>query len=158
MNDATEPPAEDIEAVSRALIGAPRQLPRWQRGLFLLLAWLCLVIGFIGFVVPGMPGTVFILISAWAAMHGSPKLHDWLLAHRVFGPVIRDWRASGSVSRRTKWMASWSMALCAATLFLVPMGAIGRSIAIGCMVLVTLWLWRRPEPIAATAPIEPSSS
>ena len=127
-----------------------KPLPRWQRLLYLLLAWLCLALGFIGFVVPGMPGTVFILISAWAAMHGSPRLHDWLLAHRVFGPVIRDWRAKGTVSRKAKRMASWGMAVCAVTLLLVPMGWIARGFALGSMALVALWLWRRPEPPAAT--------
>jgi len=121
-------------------------LPRWQRLLYLILAWLCLIMGFIGFAVPGIPGAMFILISAWAAMHGSPRLHNWLLAHRVFGPVIRDWRASGAVSRKTKWLASWSMLVCAATLFLVPLSALPRVIGIGCMAAVTLWLWRRPEP------------
>lgn len=123
--------------------------PRWLRVLFLLLAWACLIMGFIGFAVPGIPGMVFILISAWAAMHGSPRLHDWLLAHRVFGPVIRDWRASGAVSRKTKRLASVSMVICAASLFLVPLGALPRVIGIFCMAAVTVWLWRRPEPAAA---------
>ena len=121
-------------------------LPRWQRLLYLILAWLCLIMGFIGFAVPGIPGAMFILISAWAAMHGSPRLHNWLLAHRVFGPVIRDWRASGAVSRKTKWLASWRMLVCAATLFLVPLRTLPRVIGIGCMAAVALWLWRRPEP------------
>ena len=134
------------EITKQSLIGEPRRLPRWQRALLLVLAWLCLIVGFIGFVIPGVPGTVFILLSAWAAMHGSPRLHDWLLAHRVFGPVIRDWRATGAVSRKAKWLASWSMLVCAATLFLVPIGTLPRVIGIGCMVAVTLWLWRRPEP------------
>ena len=125
----------------------PTALPRWQRVLLMVLAWACLVMGFIGFAVPGIPGAVFILISAWAAMHGSPRLHDWLLAHRVFGPVIRDWRASGAVSRKTKWLASGSMVICAATLFLVPLGTLLRTIGIVCMAAVTVWLWRRPEPV-----------
>lgn len=147
MNDAVRkpemPPAEPVSL-----------LPRWQRALLLVLAWVCLVIGFIGLVVPGIPGAVFIIVSAWAAMHGSPRLHTWLLAHRLFGPVIRDWRATGAVSRRAKWLASWSMALCAGSLFLVPLGTLPRAIGIGCMAAVTLWLWRRPEPPAKTA--EPS--
>lgn len=126
---------------------AAAPLPRWQRALLMVLAWVCLVIGFVGFAVPGIPGTVFILLSAWAAMHGSPRLHDWLLAHRVFGPVIRDWRASGTVSRKTKWLASWSMAVCVGTLFLVPLPPLPRAIGIVCMAGVTLWLWRRPEPM-----------
>jgi len=124
----------------------PAVLPRWQRALFLVLAWFCLVLGFIGFAVPGIPGMVFIILSAWAAMHGSPRLHDWLLAHRVFGPVIRDWRASGAVSRKTKRLASVSMFICAGSLFLVPLGALLRVIGIVCMAAVTVWLWQRPEP------------
>lgn len=127
----------------------PVILPRWQRALLLVLAWVCIVIGFIGLVVPGIPGAVFIILSAWAAMHGSPRLHDWLLAHRLFGPVIRDWRASGAVSRPAKWLASWSMTVCAASLFLVPLPVLGRAVGIACMALVTLWLWRRPEPPTA---------
>jgi len=123
---------------------APR--PAWQRLLFLLMAWLFVAIGFIGLVVPGVPGSAFIVLAAWAAMHGSPRLHHWLLAHRVFGPIIRDWRASGAVSRQTKWLASWSMVVCAASLFLVPLGVLPRALGIACMAAVTLWLWRRPEP------------
>ena len=152
MNESEKQVQGDSTASGGAPTGTPRRLPRWQRLLLLVLAWRCLVLGFIGFVVPGMPGTVFILISAWAAMHGSPRLHDWLLAHRVFGPVIRDWRANGTVSRKTKRMASWGMAVCALTLLLVPMGWIARGLALVSMALVALWLWRRPEPSAATAP------
>lgn len=141
------PPGQEPSA---AQAETPRQLPRWKRLLLLLLAWLCLALGFIGFVVPGMPGTVFILISAWAAMHGSPRLHDWLLAHRVFGPVIRDWRANGTVSRKTKRMASGGMAVCAVMLFLVPIPAFARAVGLVSMTLITFWLWRRPEPPATT--------
>ena len=137
---------QPVELASAPAASPPAPLPRWQRALFLVLAWACLVMGFIGFAVPGIPGMVFILISAWAAMHGSPRLHDWLLAHRAFGPVILDWRASGAVRRKTKWLASVSMVICAATLFLVPLGTTVRVIGIACMAGVTLWLWRRPEP------------
>jgi uncharacterized membrane protein YbaN (DUF454 family) len=133
-------------AATELLIGEPAQLPSWQRWLLMVLAWISLIVGFIGFVIPGVPGTVFILLSAWAAMHGSPRLHDWLLAHRVFGPVIRDWRANGAVSRKAKHLASLSLAICAASLFLVPMGALARAIALTCIAAVLVWLWRRPEP------------
>lgn len=125
-----------------------RPRPRWQRLLFLLLAWTSLALGLIGIVVPGLPTTVFVLIAAWAAMHGSPKLHDRLLAHPRFGPVIRDWRASGAVSRKAKWMASLSMAVCAAVIWLVPTTTLAATGASGIMALVLLWLWQRPEPAA----------
>ncbi|MES2885968.1 MAG: YbaN family protein [Pseudomonadota bacterium] len=125
---------------------APSLLPRWRRALLLVLAWFCLVIGFVGLLVPGIPGAVFIILSAWAAMHGSPRLHDWLLAHRMFGPVIRDWRASGAVSRKAKWLASWGLFVCAGSLFLVPLPQVARLVGIACMAGVCWWLWQRPEP------------
>lgn len=123
----------------------PRR-PGWQRLLLLALAWLCLVLAIIGAILPGMPTTVFVLISAWAAYHSSPRLHDWLLAHRLFGPMIRNWRAEGAVSRRAKWLASLTMALCTALLFL---GHSPRPLAYGAstvMAVVAIWLWLRPEP------------
>lgn len=125
-----------------------RPLPRWQRLLFLLVAWISLGLGLIGVVVPGMPTTVFVLIAAWAAMRGSPRLHDWLLAHPLFGPMIHDWRATGTVSRKVKWIASLSMAACAALLWLSPTPPPVATGASAIMAVVLLWLWLRPEPAA----------
>ena len=45
----------------------------------------------------------------WAAAQGSERLHRWLLAHRDFGPMIRDWHDHGAVTRRSKWMATGAM-------------------------------------------------
>ena len=90
---------------------APKVRFRWA---WWLLAYVALVLGVIGIVVPGLPTVPFVLLSAFAAARGSRKLHDWLLAHRRFGPMIRDWQAHGAVSRRAKRLAVGMMAVCAA--------------------------------------------
>ncbi|MCR6663242.1 MAG: YbaN family protein [Luteimonas sp.] len=119
---------------------------RWA---WLLLAYLSLGLGFIGIFLPGLPTVPFILLAAFAAARGSEKLHRWLLAHRRFGPMIRDWQAHGAVSRRSKWLATLMMSLCAVIMFLTAprwwMAATGTSI----MLVVGTWLWFRPEPPAA---------
>lgn len=111
-----------------------------------LLAYASLGLGVIGVFLPGLPTVPFVLLSAFAAARGSGRLHRWLLAHRQFGPMIRDWQAHGAVSRRAKWLATAMMAACAAILFLTAprgwMAAAGSAI----MVIVATWLWRRPEP------------
>jgi len=116
-----------------------------RRGLYLALAGLALALGVIGIVVPGLPTTPFILLAAWAAARGSTRLHRWLRAHRVFGPMIVDWERNGAVSRRAKWTATIAMTLCAAIFFLTApkiwMAATGTLV----MACVALWLWRRPE-------------
>ncbi len=119
---------------------------RWA---WLLLAYLALGLGFIGIFLPGLPTVPFILLAAFAAARGSEKLHRWLLAHRRFGPMIRDWQAHGAVSRRSKWLATVMMSLCAVIMFLTAprwwMAATGTSI----MLVVGTWLWFRPEPPTA---------
>uniref|UniRef100_A0A8J8AZ61 Inner membrane protein n=1 Tax=Coralloluteibacterium stylophorae TaxID=1776034 RepID=A0A8J8AZ61_9GAMM len=118
------------------------------RVLWLVAAYLFLVLGLIGAVLPGMPTTVFVLLAAWAATNGSPRLRAWLMRHRVFGPTIRDWEAHGAVGRRAKWMATLAMVACAAIAFVfAPRWAAWLSVAV--MGVVDTWLWLRPEPPAA---------
>ena len=111
-----------------------------------LLAYVSLGVGIVGIFVPGLPTTVFILLSAWAASRGSDRLHDWLLAHPLFGRLIRDWQAHGAVSRRAKWMATLTMAISAVILCWAAPRPWIAVFGIGCMTVVCAWLWLRPEP------------
>ena len=117
-----------------------------RRLAWVVLAYVTLALGVIGIFVPGLPTTPFVLLSAYAAARGSRRLHAWLLAHRQFGPMIRDWQATGAVSRRAKRAATAMMALSAAVMFATApklwMAATGTAI----MGVVAIWLWRRPEP------------
>ena len=121
-------------------------LPLAARWLLLVFAALCLVMAVIGVVVPGMPTTVFILMAAWAAARSSPRLHGWLMKHRIFGPMLHNWQNGRTVSRRAKWSAAAGMGFCALVLVLTAHRAWIAGLGIGCMAVVLAWLWRRPEP------------
>ena len=123
-------------------------LPAPLRWLLLAFAVLCLIMGAIGVVVPGLPTTVFILMAAWAAARSSPRLHAWLWRHRLFGPLLRNWADGGRVSRRAKWSATILMALCAVILFETSAPRWAAILACTCMACVLTWLWFRPEPQA----------
>lgn len=140
MNDVSPPvtgipPPPTLPPVPRAL--------RWVLHGF---AVLCLALGVIGIFVPGLPTTVFILLAAWAAARSSPRLHEWLWYHRLFGPMLRDWARGGWVSRRAKWNASFLMALCAVILFLTVSQRWAAVMGSASMACVLVWLWCRPEP------------
>ncbi len=111
-----------------------------------LLAYASLGLGLIGIFVPGLPTVPFVLLSAFAAARGSERLHAWLLAHRRFGPAIRDWQAQGAVSRQAKWLATAMMALSGGVMLLLMPNRWWALPGIVAMVLVAFWLWRRPEP------------
>ena len=80
---------------------------------------LCVALGLIGVVLPGMPTVVFMLVAAWAGARGWPRLESWLLDHPRYGPPILHWRERGAISRRGKCAAS--------TMMLVSIGIIALS-------------------------------
>lgn len=129
----------------------PRRLPL-IRGLYLGLALLFLLLGIIGAFLPVLPTTPFILLSAWAAARGSPRLLAWLENHTSFGPMIRDWRRGGVVSRRAKWIATSFMGASALYMLYGVRPLWVPLLAITCMAGVLLWLWRRPERFANELP------
>jgi uncharacterized membrane protein YbaN (DUF454 family) len=116
------------------------------RYLLLVFAAVCVALGVIGIFVPGLPTTVFILLAGWAAARSSPRFSAWLENHAKFGPMIRDWRDRGAVSRRAKISATIVMAISSAILFLTASRAWVAEAITAVMAVVLMWLWRRPEP------------
>jgi uncharacterized membrane protein YbaN (DUF454 family) len=116
------------------------------RYLLMAFALICVLLGLIGAVVPGMPTTVFILMAAWAAVRSSPRLHRWLYAHHIFGPLLRNWDAGGQVSRHVKWTATASMLFSGALILYVSHKPWLTAVTLGIMGCVLVWLWLRPEP------------
>ena len=109
------------------------------------LALLSLVLGFLGILLPVLPTVPFLLLAAWAASKGWPALERWMLNHSQFGPHIRNWRERGAVPRRAKWLASLMMAASSLMLALSPLPLAARIGAPAVMLVVAIWLWRRPE-------------
>ena len=68
-----------------------------------------LAIGAVGIFVPLLPTTPLVLVAAFCFANSSEKLHQWLLDHNVFGPLIDNWRRYGAISRNAKRMSVASM-------------------------------------------------
>ena len=79
------------------------------RALLWIAGSVSLALGVIGIVLPGLPTTPFILLAAACYAKASPRLHQWLLNHRWFGPMLSDWERDRSLTRRTKTVAVVSM-------------------------------------------------
>lgn len=129
-----------------------------SRVLYGLLAYVSLGIGLVAIVVPGLPTTEFILLAAWAATRSSPRLSAWLENHRLFGPILHNWRNGKVIQRRAKVSATVSMLLCATLMLVFLEHRWPVWLAIGGMTLGNLWIWSRPESVAQAAArrIDPS--
>ena len=119
---------------------------QFRRAGWWLLAYASLALGLVGIVLPGLPTVPLVLLSAFAAARGSTRLHAWLLAHRHFGPMIRDWQANGAVTRRGKRMAILMMTLSGVLMLLFMPNRWLAVPGILVMTIVGTWLWCRPEP------------
>jgi uncharacterized membrane protein YbaN (DUF454 family) len=88
-----------------------------RRPTFFILGWICLMVGIVGLILPLLPGTVFLILSAACFTRSSPRFEKWLIAHPLFGPPILKWRKTGAIPTRAKWIACLSLA--ASWLFLL---------------------------------------
>ncbi|AZF07127.1 YbaN family protein [Pseudomonas sp. R5-89-07] len=116
--------------------------------LYGLLAYVSLGIGLVAIVIPGLPTTEFILLAAWAATKSSPRLSAWLENHRLFGPILFNWRNGKIIARRAKVSATVSMLLCAVLMLVMLDHGWPIYLAIVGMGLGNLWIWSRPERLA----------
>jgi len=66
---------------------------------------LCVGVGLVGIVVPGLPTTPLLLLAAFLYARSSPELHRKLLEHRLLGRYIRDYVEKGGLRAGVKWAA-----------------------------------------------------
>ena len=128
-----------VRSVMQALAGAFRWL--WW-----LLAYASLGLGLVGIVVPGLPTVPFVLLAAFAAARGSQRLREWLLAHRHFGPVIREWEEYRSMPLRTKKFAVglMSLSICV-SIWVVSDYPWAQAFLAVVGVCAGTWVWRIPS-------------
>lgn len=110
-----------------------------MRYLWLTLGFLCVGLGFVGIVVPGLPATGFFVAAAWCFSRSSDRFLSWLLNLPMVGPLLQDYRAGLGMPLRAKWFASISLSLAvsiSASLAIRPLW--GKA---GCIVLGLIGLW-----------------
>jgi uncharacterized membrane protein YbaN (DUF454 family) len=117
-----------------------------KRIALILVGLVSLALGAIGVFLPLLPTTPFVLVSAIAFAKSSDRLHQWLVDHDLFGPLIANWREHGAISRRTKVISVLSMIaiLVISTLLAVPTHVIVvQAVVLSCSAVFIL---TRPLP------------
>lgn len=100
----TNPANPDRPSPEMAIEAAPAEImsSRFGRAVYMVLGFLCLGLGFAGYIVPLLPGTVFLLLATYFFFKSSERMYNWVMNHRRFGPVIRAYRAGYGIPRRIK--------------------------------------------------------
>ena len=105
---------------------------------------LCVALGAVGIVLPGLPTTPFLLLASWCFGRSSRRLENALLRSRFFGPLIRDWRRHRAIHSSIRNLAVGTVILMVtatlvfSTLSLPVKAAITAFAGIGLAVILRL--------------------
>lgn len=110
--------------------------------LYITFGLLCVGLGALGVVVPGLPTTPFLLLASWLFFRSSPRLQEWLL-HSWLGTYIRSYHRRGGMTAAQKAGAVGIMAtmVLLSTFCFIPSGSVARIIvpiagAVGALTVI----------------------
>ncbi|MFZ5942197.1 MAG: YbaN family protein [Bacteroidota bacterium] len=92
-----------------------------RRIILVILGTLSLGLGLLGIIVPGLPTTPFLLLTAGLYIRSSERLHRWVVSNRYLGKYIREFEEKKGMTRRQKaWslLLMWTMILSSVIFFI----------------------------------------
>ncbi len=116
-----------------------------MRALWVIFGMTSLALGVVGIVVPLLPTVPFVLLAAFCFARSSERLHDWLIGHAKFGPIIEDWHTRGAISPRVKRISTLSVLAVfgiSLALELQVFILIIQAVTLSC---VMIFIWTRPN-------------
>ena len=129
----------------------PAQSPREHvspvvRAVFFVAGVAALALGVAGVFLPLLPTTPLVLLAAACFARSYRPFHEWLVAHRLFGPLLREWHEHRSIPYRTKLFAIGMMAvtLGASVVFFVEPPWLKAALAVFGVALGA-WMYRLPS-------------
>ena len=72
-----------------------------KKVIFIVSGILCVILGGIGVVVPGIPTTPFVLLASWLFYRSSERLRTWLLSSRL-GKYAREYERNKGLTIKGK--------------------------------------------------------
>ena len=78
---------------------------------YCITAWIFVLLAAIGVLLPVMPTTPFLLLALWGFSNCSPRFHDWLYNHKLFGPTLQRWHKYHVISVYAKTLSISMMSI-----------------------------------------------
>ena len=110
--------------------------------------WVFFVLAIIGAILPVMPTSVFLILSAACFLRSSPRFYRWLTEHRLFGQPLREYLNGHGISTRSKVLilaSLWVAILISVFVFLGKHWGSGVMLSIAALVSVYI-LWQPTPP------------
>ena len=107
---------------------------------------LAFVAAVLGVFLPLLPATPLFILSAACFARAYRPFHEWMLGHRLIGPMLREWQAHRSIPYRTKIgaIAAMLVSFGASIVFVVEARWL-QAVLAGVAVALATWMYRLPS-------------
>ena len=120
-------------------------LNRSKKLLLIALGLICLGLGIVGYVIPGLPGTIWLIISASLFVRSSDRLYNFVIHHRLFGKQVREFLETGSIPLRIKIISLVSIWIFSSmSILLAPYGLLFDTLILLLAIAGTVYIISRP--------------
>lgn len=116
------------------------------RAVWMGVGFAALALAALGVALPLLPTTPFLLVAAFAFARSSERWHAWLHSHRVFGPMIENWRRHRAIDRRTKIVGVASMAAVMALSVALDVDPVVLAVQAVALTASAAFVLSRPSP------------
>ena len=114
---------------------------------------ICVGLGALGILLPGLPTTPFLLLAAYCFARSSERFHSWLLNHRWFGSYVRNFESGRGMTRPAKATTLLVMWLSfGVTIVLFVPVVWGQASMFLLALAVSVYIMRLPTPPPEAAP------
>ena len=100
---------------------------------------LFLGLGIAGYILPGLPGTIFLIISASCFVRSNDRMYRWVTEHRLFGKLVSNYLETGSMPIRAKVISLLSMWVFTGVSLWVPEYGLLFKIPIFSLAIIGTW-------------------
>lgn len=73
-----------------------------MKPVYIFFGLLCVVLGAIGAVVPGLPTTPFLLVAIYCFSQGSERLHNWLVSTSLYKKYFKEFDENRTMTLKQK--------------------------------------------------------
>jgi uncharacterized membrane protein YbaN (DUF454 family) len=116
------------------------------RAVFLGIGIAAFIGGVLGIFLPLLPATPLFILAAACFARAYRPFHDWMLAHKVIGPMLHEWHHHRSIPHRTKLVAIVTMLASFGTSIWFVVKPLWLQVALGLFALgLATWMYRIPS-------------
>ncbi len=120
-------------------------LDKFKKLLLVTMGLVCLGLGIVGYVLPGLPGTIFLIIAATLFVRSSDRLYNFVVNNRFFGHQVETFLRTGAMPLKAKILSLASMwAFSFISIFLTPYTWLFKIPILILAIVGTVYILSRP--------------